>query len=174
MRERNCCRSRQKIPPSAVSKAASAPPMAVIAASSISSLSRVHGPEANWTLDSAAQHAAVMFSWVRNLLAIPLLGGPVPLCTRSWMWPALRDAWLTTHPTCAACGSRSDLTAHHLTPVHVDSSLELTPINLLTLCPRCHLFVGHLCQWSSWNWDARFDADSWLNKIKERPHDARG
>lgn len=88
---------------------------------------------------------------------------------RSPKWPAERDRWLKDHPQCACCQERSDLEVHHKVPVHVDPSQELRRFNLLTLCRRCHLFVGHLARWSSWNQNVETDAAIWLAKIRNRP-----
>lgn len=70
---------------------------------------------------------------------------------RSPQWRKLRQRWLASHPTCAACGRRDNLNVHHIVPVHIDPSRELDDTNLLTLCEHgtlnCHLWVGHLGEW---------------------------
>lgn len=47
--------------------------------------------------------------------------------------------------------------------------MELDPENLITLCEgpafNCHLFFGHLRNWSSHNPDVREDAAMWREKI---------
>lgn len=58
---------------------------------------------------------------------------------------------------------------HHCDPVDWNPERELDDTNLLTLCRRCHLFVGHLGLWSSYNPDVRQDAAIWRCKINTRP-----
>lgn len=89
---------------------------------------------------------------------------------RSPDWPALRDKWITEHPTCAACGRNTHLQAHHKVPVHVNRSLELEPANLITLCEHpgddpakpesehCHLKLGHLGNWFNYNKNVEIDS----------------
>lgn len=101
--------------------------------------------------------------WVQSGLRMIL--GVVP---RSPKWGALRTQFLRGK-SCAACGSSSNLEAHHLTPVHVEPALELDERNLIPFCRDCHFLVGHLKDWSSWNADAVQDAAVWLAKIKARP-----
>jgi hypothetical protein len=47
--------------------------------------------------------------------------------------------------------------------------LELDPANLITLCDRCHLFVGHLGLWASYNPTCRADVLTWRGRIQARP-----
>ena len=89
-------------------------------------------------------------------------------CTgRSPKWPALERQHLKAHPTCAACGTDEDVEVHHKVPVHVDSSRELDPTNLVTLCCKnCDHFVkGHLCDWSSYNREVEVDAALQLQAV---------
>lgn len=92
---------------------------------------------------------------------------------RSGQWPAVREAHLRAHPTCAACGRRDELNVHHVQPFHIFPSLELEPGNLVTLCEgdtvSCHLAFGHLMHWRSWNPAVRGDAALFLEKVKARP-----
>jgi hypothetical protein len=68
-----------------------------------------------------------------------------------------------------ACGTTDDLDVHHCDPFDWYPDRELDPDNLLTLCRRCHLFVGHLGEWCSYNPEARRDAAIWRRKINNRP-----
>ena len=88
---------------------------------------------------------------------------------RSPDWPKLRKEWLRACPSCAACGAARKLEVHHLRPVHMAPHLELDRANLLTLCRACHLLVGHLQDWRSWNIDAVTDAAAWREKVRRRP-----
>jgi hypothetical protein len=114
-----------------------------------------------------------LLEYLLSLTSPAPAGGPLPLVQRSSKWPAVRDAHLKRFPTCAVCGSRANVTAHHLEPVHLCPSRELDAQNLLTLCegPPCndHLRYGHLGHWVSWNPNAVFDAATWRAKIKSRP-----
>jgi len=73
---------------------------------------------------------------------------------RSSKWNAVRRAHLATNPLCAACGRALYPEVHHIEPFHLRPDLELDPDNLITLCgapgASCHLFFGHLGNWSYW------------------------
>jgi 5-methylcytosine-specific restriction endonuclease McrA len=91
---------------------------------------------------------------------------------RSPLWPAVRKAWLKTSSTCAACGSADKLEVHHIEPYHQRPDLELVASNFITLCENggnCHLFVGHLKNWKSYNKNVKEDAAVVLKKIRTRP-----
>lgn len=96
------------------------------------------------------------------------------LVPRSGKWPAVRRAYLAKHPDCQACGrtekqSGQAIECHHVVEFSRDSSKELDPDNLISLCRRCHEIFGHLDRWSSFNESVREDADNMLKKIKNRP-----
>lgn len=113
-----------------------------------------------------------LLSWILRPADDPRAFG----ARRSPRWPAVRDAHLAVHPTCVACGTREQLTVHHVQPFHLFPQLELDLDNLLTLCEspthNCHLWFGHLLNWSSWNVDVETDARIWLRKIVNRPRAA--
>jgi hypothetical protein len=88
---------------------------------------------------------------------------------RSGRWPAVRDKFIRQNPTCAACGKRDTLEAHHVVPFQEAPALELDPGNLITLCRTCHLVFGHLGDWASWNPEVRVDASAYLAKRLQRP-----
>lgn len=88
---------------------------------------------------------------------------------RSPLWGKLRDEWIKEHGSCAACGGKTNLEAHHVVPFFVEPKLELDPGNLLTMCSTCHLVFGHLKNWKSWNPTVRFDAQQFLFRVKNRP-----
>ena len=93
---------------------------------------------------------------------------------RSGKWPAFRKQFLALHPKCEVCGGKKKLEAHHLQPFHDHPELELDMNNLLSLCEgtafvNCHLFVGHLGNFKSFNINAPDDARTWYNKIVSRP-----
>lgn len=121
-----------------------------------------------------------MIGWLKSLLVRRKRddGDVLPvadlLCVRHPDWRLVRDAYLAIHPCCAVCGSRVNVRAHHITPVHVDPSLELDIGNLITLCEgdavNCHLLFGHRLDWRSWNPMVVDQAREWAAYIKRRPY----
>lgn len=104
----------------------------------------------------------------------PYIGGPskvVPIgaSERSPLWDKLRNGWVKEHPSCAACGVKTNLEVHHVVPFSVSPKLELDVGNLLTLCSSCHLTFGHLRYWESWNPTVRYDTDQFLARVQNRP-----
>ena len=89
---------------------------------------------------------------------------------RSPLWKKIREEHLKKQPNCMVCGNKNNLNVHHIIPFHVDSSKELEPENLITLCEgetfNCHLFFGHLRHWINHNPDVIKDADAWRNKTQ--------
>jgi len=84
-----------------------------------------------------------------------------PLALRSSHWHSVRETFIKTHNTCAACGNTTKLQVHHKQPFHLHPDLELDPSNLITLCEsttKCHLEIGHLGNWKSFNPDVVEDA----------------
>jgi hypothetical protein len=106
----------------------------------------------------------MLLDFLRKFAYVGSLANP-----RSKMWKKVRDEHLRNNPECAVCGRRENLVPHHVVPVHEDPSLELDPDNLITLCEgpafNCHLFFGHLRNWSSSNPTVRKDAEEWRRRI---------
>ena len=94
--------------------------------------------------------------------------GKVPLLSkRSSQWPTVREHFVKSNPTCAACGQTDHLQVHHIKPFHMDPSLELSVSNLITLCEdeySCHLKIGHLGSFKKENPNVRQDASAALRK----------
>ena len=88
---------------------------------------------------------------------------------RSPKWTSVRKERLAAHPSCAACGSHKSVQVHHKKPFYREPCLELDAENLITLCPLCHFYFGHLLRWTSWNVDVSKDAAWFLGKIEGRP-----
>lgn len=88
---------------------------------------------------------------------------------RSNLWYKLRKDFIKIHNTCAACGTKRRLQAHHIEPVHICPDKELEITNLITLCKTCHFIFGHLMSWHSWNKDVVRDAAVYLTKVNKRP-----
>ena len=90
---------------------------------------------------------------------------------RSGKWQTLRKQVLAEETTCTACGGTEDLVVHHCVPFHMDREKELDKDNLIVLCEKnnCHLLIGHLASFRSYNKHVRIDAATLLEKIKNRP-----
>lgn len=104
------------------------------------------------------------------------IAGKVPSgAKRSGEWPRVRKEHLDKNPACALCGGGKDLEVHHIHPFHLHPDLELSPANLITLCEsknggvNCHLFMGHLGNFKSFNVDVVADTSAWDRKILLRP-----
>ena len=106
--------------------------------------------------------------------------------SRSPMWPATRQAHITAHPACAACGfvpkkNQPSNQVHHKIPFHLHEKnsagedLELDPENLITLCGpghwNCHLHIGHLGNFHCWNEAVDQDSAYFLSRIASRKCD---
>ena len=92
--------------------------------------------------------------------------------SRSPKWPEVRDAFLKENPTCAVCGERKKLQAHHKYPFHLWPNLELESTNLITLCETTsnhHLLFGHLMSYKSYNPNVLEDVQIYKEKIRARP-----
>lgn len=89
---------------------------------------------------------------------------------RSPKWKKVRESHLQNENYCRGCGSTKKLEVHHKIPVHIAPELELDPDNLITLCDSyCHLVLGHLMDYKSWNIDVDKDCDYLISKIRQRP-----
>lgn len=79
---------------------------------------------------------------------------------RSTEWPRVEKQFLSEHPICEACGSKTRLNVHHIVPFHIDRELELDTNNLITLCmsvKECHFKLGHGQNWRDWNPNVKQD-----------------
>jgi len=91
-----------------------------------------------------------------------------PLSLRSPHWETIRKNHLKLEPECAACGITKHLQVHHKQPFHLHPELELEQSNLITLCEQkgdegCHLKLGHLGNWKSFN--PNIEADAHQNRL---------
>lgn len=77
---------------------------------------------------------------------------------RSPRWRAVEVEKLREVPACEACGSRLKLNVHHVLPFHLFPALELEQTNLIVLCRRCHLGLGHGDSWAAYNPNVRVHA----------------
>ncbi len=90
---------------------------------------------------------------------------------RSSKWPEVRKVFLMGK-TCAVCGGKKKLEAHHKKPFHLHPDKELDPANLIALCEgnkevNCHLFVGHLGNFRGFNPEVEKDAGEWKEKLSD-------
>lgn len=94
-----------------------------------------------------------------------------PLKLRSPRWDDARKRHLKRFPTCAACGSETNLQVHHIKPFHLYPELELDEENLITLCEtkthKCHFKIGHLNNWRRENPNVIEDSEKYLEREKE-------
>lgn len=92
---------------------------------------------------------------------------------RSPKWERVRNLYIKTHKVCACCGTKEGLIVHHMKPFHLFPELELDPTNFITLCEapgiNCHLLLGHLGNYQSFNIEVATDAEIWKHKIEMRP-----
>lgn len=94
---------------------------------------------------------------------------------RSSKWSKVRNNLVAERVKCAACGGEERLEVHHIKPFHLHPELELEPSNLIVLCEsgsggmNCHLAIGHLGSYKSFNVEVINDSASWKRKIESRP-----
>lgn len=92
---------------------------------------------------------------------------------RSSMWSSVRKAYITKNPLCAVCEKKGTILSpnqvHHKAPFSRSPELELKESNLITLCQRCHLLIGHLGSFKSYNATVEKDAEYLRAKINSRP-----
>jgi len=114
-----------------------------------------------------------LYNWMLRLQDV--LSGKLPKgAKRSPEWGKVREKHLKQHPRCALCGSSQNLTVHHKKPFWLFPELELDTDNLITLCDgwrilNCHLVVGHLLSFKSFNPNVTKDVLMLRSKIKHRP-----
>lgn len=99
---------------------------------------------------------------------------PVP-GARSPNWASVRRVYLNSHPTCEACGGKTQLQVHHVFPFHLRPQWELDTDNLITLCEDpsrlCHHRIGHAWDWHAYNIQCRHDAGLALKRVHERGYE---
>lgn len=95
--------------------------------------------------------------------------GKVPGGTkRSPRWRKCRKFHLSLYPKCEVCSTTKKLEVHHIVPFYMNPNLELHSANLITLCRRCHLFIGHLGSYRCVNTACRSDVEYWKSKFDDR------
>ena len=86
---------------------------------------------------------------------------------RSSKWRTIRDKYLKKNAKCISCGTNNNLQVHHIIPVSVDSSKELSENNLCTLCETCHFVFGHLHNWKNYNPEVIRDCQEHNQRVKQ-------
>jgi hypothetical protein len=103
--------------------------------------------------------------------------GKIPKGTaRSDKWPEFRKNWFKEHGEfCRLCGGKEKVELHHIQPFHLAPNLELAEVNVIALCEsekgglNCHLAIGHLGSFKSFNPTVVADIQFWHDKIVHRP-----
>ena len=91
---------------------------------------------------------------------------------RSPKWAKVRKAKLLLQPECEVCGCTHALEVHHVIPFHIAPEKELDIDNLIVLCQNkkyginCHLLIGHMGNFKTFNILCRIDAVTWRMKLK--------
>lgn len=89
-------------------------------------------------------------------------------------WGTIRRHHLLLNPVCILCGGKEKLEVHHILPFHLHPDEEKNPANLATLCEsmsngvNCHLWMGHLGNFKSFNPQVLKDALEWSQRIRMR------
>ncbi len=70
----------------------------------------------------------------------------------NWSWRKCRKAFLKkVGKRCSCCTSKKKIEVHHILPRHIRPDLAVDMTNLIALCKRCHLDIGHLGSYSNYN-----------------------
>ena len=92
------------------------------------------------------------------------------LIARSPGWRKVRSERIKLdRGQCRVCTKRKRLQVHHVRPFRLRPELELDINNTITLCGRCHILIGHLDNWKSFNSNLAADVQAIFNRIKFRP-----
>ena len=114
-----------------------------------------------------------MFNYIKNLIFFKLSNEEIRALSipRSGRWGTVRKNYLEFNKECAVCGATKNLVVHHMVPVHVDPTKELDNDNFVVLCEtptfNCHLFFGHLKNWTRFNPNILEDAKNWKEKLNK-------
>lgn len=92
-------------------------------------------------------------SWLQHLWrnrGAPLRMGP----RDSYAYRKAMQSYRDSHPDCEFCkrpGTRGSIEVHHKLPVSVAPELAADTANMVSLCKKCHLAVGHLHDFRDYN-----------------------
>jgi len=100
-------------------------------------------------------------------LASDIIRGKPARC-RHKDWSRESKLFMKSFRFCVCCGNKTQV-VHHVFPVHAYPDLEMEKSHWRAVCHRCHLLVGHLNLFASWN--VKFDEDASLirSRILTRP-----
>lgn len=90
------------------------------------------------------------------------------LGVRSSKWRKVRKEHIKWNWKCECCNNLKKLEVHHIVPYHIAPELELDEKNLITLCRRCHLLIGHLDKWDRHNAEVVKDSKHLNEKITKQ------
>lgn len=57
--------------------------------------------------------------------------------------------WKVIITPCAWCEATNEIEVHHVYPQHLWPERAHDTNNMICLCPRCHLVIGHRCNWTN-------------------------
>lgn len=70
----------------------------------------------------------------------------------NWSWQRCRRAFLKrVGKICVCCSSKKKIEVHHILPRHIRPDLTVDFTNLIALCKACHLHIGHLNSYFTYN-----------------------
>ena len=70
----------------------------------------------------------------------------------NWSWQRCRRDFLRkTGKVCVCCRSMKKIQVHHVLPRHIRPDLAVNQTNLIALCRGCHLRIGHLGSYFTYN-----------------------
>ena len=70
----------------------------------------------------------------------------------NWDWQRCKHEFFKIVPKeCACCDGKKHIHVHHKKPRHLFPQLALVLSNLIALCADCHLRIGHLGSYYTYN-----------------------
>lgn len=117
-----------------------------------------------------------MIAATKRLVIAAAIAAEKPAFTRrrSPKWSTFRKNVLGKRPKCAACGRTEFVELHHIQPYHLRPELELDITNVVPLCEGigagCHLLLGHLGDYRSWNPDIATWLPAFSKAVANRPY----
>jgi 5-methylcytosine-specific restriction endonuclease McrA len=72
--------------------------------------------------------------------------------SRNFSWQRCRKRFLKkVGKVCVCCSSKKQIEVHHVLPRHIRPDLAVDMTNLIALCKGCHLRIGHLGSYFTYN-----------------------
>ena len=93
----------------------------------------------------------------------------------NWSWQKCRKKFLKkVGKSCVCCSNKKKIQVHHVLPRHIRPDLAVDMTNLIALCASCHLRIGHLGSYFTYNenikkvaWMVRHNSVLKYNKREE-------